>query len=163
MEQLALLFFRRHDKIFVGVFAKVHRRLLFSEQRIWTMTASFILNSTAKTAWHRCHRQFGWMALGVLVSGSSIPSDLVSCEDGDKPSNRSIWDTILPKNQDGNVSWDKAGRQVGDQLFWDNIAKSTGAKVRLLVAIIFLEWHSTERFIACALATTALPRSQLRG
>jgi len=92
------------------------------------MSAStmMILNTTTKMAWRRGPRQFGWVALGLL--GSSVPTALALCEEGDdKPS---ILDTIFPKNQDGNVSWDKAGRQVGDQLFWDNLAKATGAKVR---------------------------------
>ena len=92
------------------------------------MTASFVMNTTAKMAWCRGHGQKGWMALGMLVGGGCIPSAMVSCEEGDKPS---IWDNILPKNQDGSVSWDKAGRQIGDQLFWDNFAKAAGAKVRL--------------------------------
>lgn len=88
------------------------------------MTASsmMILNSTAKMA---RSRGLGWVSLGLL--GSSVPTALAFCADDDKPS---ILDTIFPKNQDGNVSWDKAGRQVGDQLFWDNLAKATGAKVR---------------------------------
>lgn len=86
------------------------------------------MNNAAKMAWCRSHCQLGWMALGMLVGGGCAPSGKISCEEGDKPR---IWDNILPKNQDGNVSWDKAGRQIGDQLFWDNLAKAAGAKVRL--------------------------------
>ena len=68
-------------------------------------------------------RLVGWMALtglGVTIA----PPAAASCED------KGILDTLFPKNQDGNVAWDKAGRQVGDQLFWDQLAKATGAKVR---------------------------------
>jgi len=69
-------------------------------------------------------RLVGWMALTGLGVTVAPPSSAASCED------KGILDTLFPKNQDGNVAWDKAGRQVGDQLFWDQLAKATGAKVR---------------------------------
>jgi hypothetical protein len=52
---------------------------------------------------------------------------LTLCESSDE--NKSFFDTLLPKDNDGKICWDKAPQQITDSIFWDKIAKATGQQV----------------------------------
>lgn len=52
------------------------------------------------------------------------------CESSDD--NKSFFDTLLPKDKDGKIAWDKAPQQVTDSIFWDKVAKAAGYQVRAI-------------------------------
>ena len=65
---------------------------------------------------------------GILSSAlQRRATSLTSCESSDD--NKSFFDTLLPKDKDGKICWDKAPQQVTDSIFWDKIAKATGQQV----------------------------------
>lgn len=73
-------------------------------------------------------RFLGYSTVGGLVSSVlQRRTALTLCESSDD--NKSFFDTLLPKDKDGKICWDKAPQQVTDSIFWDKIAKATGQQV----------------------------------
>ena len=64
---------------------------------------------------------------GLFMSGTTA---MTLCESSDD--NKSFFDTILPKDKDGKIAWDKAPQQVTDSIFWDKVAKAAGYQVRAI-------------------------------
>jgi hypothetical protein len=71
-------------------------------------------------------RFLGYSTLGA-ISTSFLPR--ASCESSGDNDKNSLFDSLLPKDTNGKVSWDKAPQQVTDSLFWDKVAKAAGQKV----------------------------------
>lgn len=81
-------------------------------------------------------RFLGYTTMGGLVSSVvQRRTAMTRCESSDD--NKSFFDTLLPKDKDGKICWDKAPQQVTDSIFWDKIAKATGQQVRGHTTISF--------------------------
>ena len=72
---------------------------------------------------------------GLVSSVVQRRTAMTRCESSDD--DKSFFDTLLPKDKDGKVCWDKAPQQVTDSIFWDKIAKATGQQVRGHTTISF--------------------------
>jgi hypothetical protein len=64
---------------------------------------------------------------GLMTSALQRRTAVTLCESSDE--NKSFFDTLLPKDKDGKICWDKAPQQVTDSIFWDKIAKAAGQQV----------------------------------
>ena len=63
------------------------------------------------------------LALGLAML---TPTTVSLCEDN---KNNNLWDTVLPKNSDGSIGWDKVSQQVGEGVYWDKLARQAGHQV----------------------------------
>lgn len=89
---------------------------------------------------HSATRQLGYAAqLGLLLSAPTVCftgmatalCDSTNPDDrGRSSSSSSIFDTLFPKDNKGNVHWDQVPQQATNSLFWDKLAKAAGQKVR---------------------------------
>ena len=73
-------------------------------------------------------RFLGYSTVGGLVTSVLQRRNAITfCESSDD--NKSFFDTLLPKDKDGKICWEKAPQQVTDSIFWDKIAKAAGQQV----------------------------------
>jgi hypothetical protein len=107
------------------------RPLLGSRCALCLTNSTRMIAGSSRSVVSALRRQYGFRNAGFVALGmvsSSAPALLTLCDSEDRGGG--IWDAIFPKDHNGNVYWDKAGRQVTDSVFWDKLAKVTGQKVR---------------------------------
>jgi hypothetical protein len=96
-------------------------------------TSSFLLMSVRrKNVTVAVSRFIGYTALGGVVTSALQQQQqhhrtTTWCESSNDKNN--FLDTLLPKDKDGKICWDKAPQQMTESIFWDKIAKAAGEKV----------------------------------
>jgi hypothetical protein len=72
-------------------------------------------------------RFIGYSAIGAITTSCIQQRTTTLCESSGERNN--FFDSLLPKDADGKICWDKAPQQLTDSIFWDKVGKAAGQKV----------------------------------
>ena len=82
------------------------------------------------TSFSKSQQHRAWVLLGMVGTTPVV----ALCEKKDK----NLADTLLVKDENGNIQWSQSVSQVSKTAFWDDIAQITGNKVNLMYAMNLL-------------------------